>query len=106
MEKNVWSFLVEKMGSPVPNQASACNCYTKETCEPWTFTPGICTRLDHCDNGLNLCSLQRYQSNGGSLKEGDCINCQNLRTVKACQGKVDAILNDKTRNHTHIGYVT
>ena len=89
----------------VPNQASACNCYTKETCEPWTFTPGTCTRLDHCDNGLNLCSLQRFIE-GSSRREGDCINCQNLRTVKACREKVNAIYKDKTRNNTFIGYVT
>ena len=79
------------------NQASACNCYIEDTCEPWTFTPGSCQTDDRtlqsrvspdldCDNGLNLCDTQRKL--GDRQYEGQCISCQNLKTVEACQDRV------------------
>ena len=93
--------------TPVSNtesndQASVCNCYTEDTCEPWTFTPGSCTTSDSfngvndrspdldCDNGLNLCDAQSVP--GSRQYEGQCISCQNLKTVEACQDRVWEIL--------------
>ena len=80
------------------NQANACNCYTEDTCEPWTFTPGSCISDDSahspdldCDNGLNLCDAQSVlsQSASGHLTlEGQCISCQNFKTIEACQDRV------------------
>ena len=83
------------------DQASACNCYTEDTCEPWTFTPGSCTTsssvfgvlessrspdLD-CDNGLNLCDAQSVSGFPQYVQyyEGQCISCENFQTVEACQ---------------------
>ena len=79
------------------NQASACNCYSEDTCEPYPFTPGSCqtndrsyTRDLECDRGGNICDAQSLLEDDGrgGIYEGQCISCQNLKTLEACQERV------------------